>query len=49
MVEISGGLGPTINKVMRIGIMGYNARLHNIERVLKVLHTAQVEHIRAKM
>ena len=29
-LEIGGGLGPTMGKVFRIGIMGYNARPENI-------------------
>ena len=29
-LEIGGGLGPTVGKVWRIGIMGYNARPENI-------------------
>ncbi len=33
-LEISGGLGPTVGKVWRIGIMGHNARPGNIELVL---------------
>jgi len=33
-LEIAGGLGPSAGKVWRIGIMGYNARLANIELVL---------------
>ena len=33
-VEIAGGLGPTVGKVWRVGIMGYNAQPQNIELVL---------------
>lgn len=33
-VEIAGGLGPTIGKVWRVGLMGYNARAVNVEMVL---------------
>jgi aspartate aminotransferase-like enzyme len=33
-LEISGGLGPTVGKVFRIGIMGHNARPGNVELVL---------------
>ncbi|RZB77501.1 serine--pyruvate aminotransferase, mitochondrial, partial [Asbolus verrucosus] len=36
-VEISGGLGPTANRVFRVGIMGYNATLENVDLVLEVL------------
>jgi alanine-glyoxylate transaminase/serine-glyoxylate transaminase/serine-pyruvate transaminase len=34
-VEISGGLGPSIGKVWRVGIMGHNARPANIAIVLE--------------
>jgi alanine-glyoxylate transaminase/serine-glyoxylate transaminase/serine-pyruvate transaminase len=33
-LEISGGLGPTVGKVFRIGMMGHNARPGNVELVL---------------
>lgn len=33
-VEIAGGLGPTVGKVWRVGIMGYNAQPQNVELVL---------------
>ena len=33
-VEIAGGLGPTVGKVWRVGIMGYNATHANVEIVL---------------
>ncbi|BDA46134.1 Serine-pyruvate aminotransferase, mitochondrial [Coccomyxa sp. Obi] len=33
-VEIAGGLGPTVGRVWRVGIMGYNAQPQNIELVL---------------
>ena len=33
-LEISGGLGPTVGKVFRIGLMGHNARPGNVELVL---------------
>lgn len=34
-VEIAGGLGPSMGKVWRVGIMGYNARPQNVELVLQ--------------
>lgn len=34
LVEISGGLGPTVGQVWRIGIMGLNADLKVVNRVL---------------
>jgi alanine-glyoxylate transaminase/serine-glyoxylate transaminase/serine-pyruvate transaminase len=33
-VEIAGGLGPSVGKVFRIGLMGHNARPGNVELVL---------------
>ncbi|GAB4822529.1 hypothetical protein N2152v2_009575 [Parachlorella kessleri] len=33
-VEIAGGLGPTIGKVWRVGLMGYNATPSTVELVL---------------
>eukprot|EP00201_Polytomella_parva_P022457 CAMPEP_0175040986 /NCGR_PEP_ID=MMETSP0052_2-20121109/1630_1 /TAXON_ID=51329 ORGANISM="Polytomella parva, Strain SAG 63-3" /NCGR_SAMPLE_ID=MMETSP0052_2 /ASSEMBLY_ACC=CAM_ASM_000194 /LENGTH=401 /DNA_ID=CAMNT_0016303383 /DNA_START=57 /DNA_END=1262 /DNA_ORIENTATION=- len=33
-VELSGGLGPSVGKVWRVGVMGYNARPQNIELVI---------------
>ncbi len=39
-LEISGGLGPTAGKVFRIGLMGPNATLENVDLVLGVLAEA---------
>ncbi|PSN42958.1 Serine--pyruvate aminotransferase [Blattella germanica] len=36
-LEISGGLGPTLGKVMRVGIMGYNATMEKVDLTLKVI------------
>lgn len=36
--EISGGLGPTVGKILRIGLMGVNAQTSTVDRVLSVLH-----------
>jgi alanine-glyoxylate transaminase/serine-glyoxylate transaminase/serine-pyruvate transaminase len=33
-VELAGGLGPTLGKCWRVGIMGYNATPANVELVL---------------
>ncbi|KAK9842475.1 hypothetical protein WJX81_001656 [Elliptochloris bilobata] len=33
-VELAGGLGPTLGRVWRVGIMGYNATPANVELVL---------------
>uniref|UniRef100_A0A8C5X188 Alanine--glyoxylate aminotransferase n=1 Tax=Malurus cyaneus samueli TaxID=2593467 RepID=A0A8C5X188_9PASS len=39
-MEISGGLGPTVGKVLRIGLMGCNSTSGNVERVLGALQDA---------
>ncbi|KAJ9586695.1 hypothetical protein L9F63_019733 [Diploptera punctata] len=39
-LEISGGLGPTVGKVMRVGLMGYNATMEKVDFTLKVLGEA---------
>lgn len=33
-VELAGGLGPTLGKIWRVGIMGYNATEANAELVV---------------
>ncbi|XP_023330492.1 serine--pyruvate aminotransferase, mitochondrial [Eurytemora carolleeae] len=40
LVEISGGLGPTAGKVWRIGVMGNNANIKTINKVLDTLKEA---------
>lgn len=40
LLEIAGGLGPTVGKVFRIGIMGYNATPDRIEYTLQILKEA---------
>ncbi|XP_041880510.1 serine--pyruvate aminotransferase isoform X2 [Corvus kubaryi] len=39
-VEIAGGLGPTVDKVLRIGLMGCNSTGANVDRVLRALQDA---------
>ncbi|XP_058700469.1 alanine--glyoxylate aminotransferase isoform X2 [Poecile atricapillus] len=39
-MEIAGGLGPTVGKVLRIGLMGCNSSSANVERVLRALQDA---------
>ncbi|NXU44786.1 SPYA protein, partial [Drymodes brunneopygia] len=39
-MEISGGLGPTVGKVLRIGLMGCNSTSGNVDRVLRALQDA---------
>lgn len=36
-VEIFGGLGVQVGKIWRVGIMGYNVILENVQKVLRVL------------
>ncbi len=36
-IEISGGLGPLAGKIIRIGLMGYNATPENVDRLLAAL------------
>ena len=40
LVEISGGLGPTAGKVWRIGVMGNNADVKTVSRVLDAFKEA---------
>ncbi|NXS81312.1 SPYA protein, partial [Erpornis zantholeuca] len=39
-MEIAGGLGPTVGKVLRIGLMGCNSTSANVDRVLRALQDA---------
>nr|XP_033815504.1 serine--pyruvate aminotransferase [Geotrypetes seraphini] len=39
-IEITGGLGPSTGKVLRIGLMGYNSTRANVDRVLHALKDA---------
>ena len=43
-VEIAGGLGPTADKVWRIGVMGFNAKLANVALLLEALKEA-LDHV----
>lgn len=40
-MEIAGGLGPTVNEILRIGLMGENAKRQYVEQVLAVLDEAR--------
>lgn len=33
-VEIAGGLGPTVGKIFRVGLLGFNAKPANVELVV---------------
>ncbi|XP_005236904.3 LOW QUALITY PROTEIN: alanine--glyoxylate aminotransferase [Falco biarmicus] len=39
-IEIAGGLGPSVGKVLRIGLMGCNSTSGNVDRVLCALRDA---------
>ncbi|XP_061492498.1 alanine--glyoxylate aminotransferase [Rhineura floridana] len=39
-IEVSGGLGASAGKVLRIGLMGYNSTKYNVDRVLHALEDA---------
>ena len=36
-IEVSSGLGPLAGKIIRIGLMGYNAQEYNVDRLLAAL------------
>ncbi|CAH2246721.1 serine--pyruvate aminotransferase [Pelobates cultripes] len=48
-IEITGGLGPSSGKVLRIGLMGYNSTKTNVDRVLDALRDALKHCPRSKM
>ncbi|KAL6266880.1 hypothetical protein P5V15_003708 [Pogonomyrmex californicus] len=48
-IEISGGLGPTVGKILRIGLMGVNARTYIVDRVLSVLDDELQHALKAKI
>ena len=39
-IEVSGGLGPTVGVVWRIGLMGYNSRSDVVEQVAAAMADA---------
>ncbi|XP_014818446.1 PREDICTED: serine--pyruvate aminotransferase isoform X2 [Calidris pugnax] len=41
-IEIAGGLGPSVGKVLRIGLMGCNSTSGNVDSVLRALRDALV-------
>lgn len=48
-LEISGGLGPTVEQVFRIGLMGENATFERVDLVLNIMHEAiQSEKLKEK-
>jgi alanine-glyoxylate transaminase/serine-glyoxylate transaminase/serine-pyruvate transaminase len=38
-IEVGGGLGALAGKVWRIGLMGYNSRAENVDRLLNLFET----------
>lgn len=39
-MDVSFGIGPTANKGLRVGVMGYNARPEVVDYILEVLEDA---------
>lgn len=39
-IEIAGGLGDTVGKVWRVGLMGVNSKAENVKKVLNALEEA---------
>lgn len=39
-IEVSGGLGPTVGVVWRIGLMGYNSRDDVVKKVVLAMEDA---------
>ncbi|XP_011158548.1 serine--pyruvate aminotransferase, mitochondrial [Solenopsis invicta] len=48
-IEISGGLGPTVGKILRVGLMGINARTQIVHRVLFALQDGLQYSLKTKM
>ncbi|XP_043489666.1 alanine--glyoxylate aminotransferase [Polistes fuscatus] len=48
-VEISGGLGPTVGKIIRIGLMGNNSTYHHVDLLLDALDDALKFAIKSKI
>ncbi|XP_077205337.1 alanine--glyoxylate aminotransferase isoform X2 [Paroedura picta] len=48
-VEVSGGLGPSADKVFRIGLMGYNCTKFNADKVLHALEDALQHCLKSKL
>ena len=41
-IEIAGGFGPLAGKIWRVGLMGFNSRKENVDRLLNALNTMLV-------
>ncbi|XP_044290916.1 serine--pyruvate aminotransferase [Varanus komodoensis] len=48
-IEISGGLGASAGKVLRIGLMGYNSTKFNVDRILHALEDALQHCLKTKL
>lgn len=48
-IEISGGLGPTVGKILRVGLMGINAQTRIVDRILSALRDGLQHAVKAKM
>ena len=48
-IEVSGGLGPTVGVVWRIGLMGYNSHSDVVEQVIGAMEDALKHCITAKL
>ncbi|XP_032262532.1 serine--pyruvate aminotransferase [Phoca vitulina] len=48
-IEITGGLGPSVGKVLRIGLLGCNATRENVDRVIHALQEALQHCPRSKL
>ena len=48
-IEVSGGLGPTVGVVWRIGLMGYNSRSAVVDKVIPALEDALRQCTAAKL
>lgn len=44
-MEIAGGLGPTAGEIIRIGLMGENARQQYVDKAISTVKSA-LKHIR---
>ncbi|XP_014609222.1 PREDICTED: serine--pyruvate aminotransferase, mitochondrial [Polistes canadensis] len=48
-IEISGGLGPTVGKIIRIGLMGNNSTYHHVDLLLDALDDSLKFAIKSKI
>ncbi|XP_076248224.1 alanine-glyoxylate aminotransferase isoform X2 [Calliopsis andreniformis] len=48
-VEISRGLGPTVGKILRIGLLGLNATFKNVDLILRALDEGLKDNSKSKL